>query len=246
LALTATATCSTLKAVKERLSLQDPIIIGTSPNRPNIYLTMWHKMKLEELVEHISSNLAASKTEYPKTILFCQTYKDVSDLYAAFIKHLGKDKTEPAGYPNLLQFRLVTMYTRASTDSMKKAVLSAFTQPGSTLRIVIATTAFSMGIDCPDIHQIIHWGPPCSLEQYLQEIGRAGRDGNLSEAILIGGKRNRHIQYSMKMYYENEESCRRKLLFEPFVMYSHSETDTTKCKCCDVCRITCDCGCNVQ
>ena len=95
------------------------------------------------------------------------------------------------------------MYIRASTDSMKKAVLSAFTQPGSTLQIVIATTAFSMGIDCPDIHQIIHWGPPCSLEQYLQEIGRAGRDGNLSEAILIGGKRNRHIQYSMKMYYEN-------------------------------------------
>ena len=100
LALIATATCSTLKAVKERLSLQDPIIIGTSPNRSNIYLTMWHKMKLEELVEHISSNPAASKTEYPKTILFCQTYKDVSDLYAAFIKHLGKDKTEPAGYPN--------------------------------------------------------------------------------------------------------------------------------------------------
>jgi len=58
---------------------------------------MWDKMKLEELVKHISTNLAARKREYPKTILFCQTCKDVSDLYAAFMKHLGKDKTEPAG-----------------------------------------------------------------------------------------------------------------------------------------------------
>lgn len=244
LALTATATCATMKVVKERLSLQNPVIIGVSPNRPNIYLSMWDKMKLEEFSKQISTELASRKKDYPKTVIFCQTYKDVSDLYSTLIKHLGEDKTDPAGYPNLLQFRLITMYTRASTDSMKKAVLSTFTKTGSTLRIVIATTAFSMGIDCPDIHKIIHWGPPCNLEQYLQEIGRAGRDGNPSHAILIAGKGNRHIQYSMKMYCENKESCRRKLLFEPFVMYSHSEISTIKCECCDLCRISCDCGCN--
>jgi len=101
-----------------------------------------------------------------------------------------------------------------------------------------------MGIDCPDIHQIIHWGPPRSSEQYLLEIGRAGWDGNLSEVILIEGKRNRHAQYSMKLYYDNKESCHRKLLFEPFVMYTHSETDAVKCNCCDMCRVTCDCGCS--
>jgi len=66
------------------------------------------------------------------------------------------------------------MYTRATTDMMKNKIMASFMQERSTLRVVIATTSFSMGIDIPDIHLIIHWGPPTDIEQYVQEIGHTG------------------------------------------------------------------------
>jgi len=46
-----------------------------------------------------------------------------------------------------------------------------------TLRLLIATSAFSMGVDCPDIHNVVHFGPPISVMKYVQESGRAGRNG---------------------------------------------------------------------
>ena len=83
------------------------------------------------------------------------------------------------------------MYTRASTDDMKSSIMSIFTQENSILHLIIATTLFSMGTDIPDVREIIHWGPPSDLEQYVQEIGRAGRDGKDSVAVLMFEKPNR-------------------------------------------------------
>lgn len=71
---------------------------------------------------------------------------------------------------------------------MSEKVLTSFTVPGSTLRLLIATTAFAMGVDCRDIRDIIHWGAPSSIEQYVQEKGRAGRDGFQAVAVLQKGK----------------------------------------------------------
>lgn len=188
MALTATVTHATFKIIKQRLSLIDPVVVAVSPNRPNIFLSVVPAMKLESLVENICNALKRERVNYPKTVVFCRSYQDCINLYAAIIKHLGEEKTEPPGYPNFLEYRLVTMFTRASTSPMKELVMSLFRNTKSVLRVLIATTAFSMGIDMPDIHQIFHWGAPGDVEQYLQEIGRAGRDGKDSRAFLIKSK----------------------------------------------------------
>ena len=196
-------------------------------------------MPLESLVLKILSDLKKERLNYPKTIIFCRRYQDCTDLYSAMVCHLGQHKTEPPGYPNLLEFCLITMYTRASTAPMKKIVLSLFgVHTHHILHVVIAITAFSMCTDCPDILQVIHWEASCNLEHYLQEIDRAGRDGEASHALLICTK-NRHVEQQMKSYYENQDSCQCVKLFNPFIMYEHCEC--AKCKCCDVCSISCDC-----
>lgn len=76
----------------------------------------------------------------------------------------------------LQRFSLIDMYTRASTIGMKEKVLTTFCEPKGTLHIVLATTTFGRGIDCSGERVVTHWGPPSSIEQYVQETGRVGRD----------------------------------------------------------------------
>ena len=97
-----------------------------------------------------------------------------------------------------------------------------------------------MGVDCPDVCQIIHLGPPEDVESYIQETGRAGRDGQHSIAILmiIKGIRMIQIDASMRRYI-NSSTCRRNSLFSNFEGYCRDTCDT--CVCCDVCFKTCEC-----
>ena len=80
------------------------------------------------------------------------------------------------------------MFSRVLPTAKKDQVLSHFSQRNGKVRVVIATTAFGMGIDCPDIRRVVHWGMPAPLEEYIQETGRAGRDSEPSLAILYRGK----------------------------------------------------------
>ena len=73
------------------------------------------------------------------------------------MNHLGKDKTAVRGYPNLLEYRLFTMYTRAAEDHIKDVIMLLFNTKDTSLRIVIATAAFSVGINIvADVWHIIH------------------------------------------------------------------------------------------
>ena len=114
-----------------------------------------------------------------------------------------------------------------------------FSTRDTHLRVVIATTAFSMGIDIPDVQQICHWGPPSSIEAYVQEIVRAGRDKVDSCAILIN-KKNHYASRDIKDYTSNTDKCCRSLLFSHFVNYVDND-ERIKCKCCDICKSCCNC-----
>ena len=153
---------------------------------------------------------------------------------------MGSSFTEPCGYPDLHQFCLLDMYTRASTKRMNEKVLKSFLVPSGLLRVLIATAAFSMGIDCQDIHCVMHYGAPATVTEYVQETGRAGRDGNPAVALLYYGNPGKHVDQYIKSYGENSTSCRRHLLFQQFLFYTQ-EHSLTGCRCCDVCAKTCTC-----
>ena len=68
-------------------------------------------------------------------------------------------------------------FTACSSPNTKAKIIESFIDPKGTVRVVIATVAFGMGLDTPNVRQVVHWGPPEDLELYVQETGRGGRDG---------------------------------------------------------------------
>ena len=106
-------------------------------------------------------------------------------------------------------YLLVDVYSRVSTIEKKEEVLQSFCVCGGKLR-------FGLGIDCPDIRRIIHWGLPTSMEEYVQEAGCAGRDGIEATALLYAGKRGTYSTQQMKDYVSNSSQCRRRFLFQNF------------------------------
>ena len=239
LALTPTATSEVFAVVKKRLCLEHPSLVGVSPSRDNIKYYMEPLQSINKLCELMSANLTTMRSGFPKTLIFCQTIADCASMYRTLRRMLGDHFTEPPKYPDYHQFRLVDMYTRASSEDMKEKVLTSFMTAGSKLRVVVATTAFSMGIDCPDIQNVIHHGPPPSTEQYVQETGRAGRNGAPATALLLFNKPGKHLGKSMLEYCSNQTKCRRDFLFKQFLFYEKHSIQ--KCKCCDICETNCDC-----
>ncbi len=197
---------------------------------------------MDEFTTSLCREFASKRTSFPKTVIYVRAYSDCSSVYMLLKCKMGIAFTEPPGYPNLSGFRLVEMFSAGLTTEKKEEVLESFAKSGGKLRLVIATTAFGMGIDCPDIRRIIHWGMPSTLEEYVQETGRSGRDGELSVGVLYQGKGGRNASNKVKDYVSNTTVCRCRLLFQDFLMYSESDINVSGCKCCDVCEKSCSCA----
>lgn len=100
-----------------------------------------------------------------------------------------------------------------------------------------------MGVDCPDIKRIIHWSSPCTIEEYVQETSRGGRDGASAVAILYKQKGNKGLTAPMKQYLEN--ACLEKQAavstFSEIYRWYCDISRLQECKCCDICRKCCTC-----
>ena len=241
MAVTATATKTTRSEVYRMLGMCQPALVYVPPIKKNIIYCVKPKTEMEDLVNELSRSVIELHETFLKHIIFCRRFEECSEFYSLFKLRLGDKFMNPPGAPVLLsKFRVVDMYTSCTQDTVKENIVKSFCSASSCLRIVISTIAFSMGLDVPDIRQVVHWGPSDDLESYIQETGRAGRDGDLCCATLYhAGKDYRYINDKMREYCKNDSSCRRQLLFSDF---EECDVDTCcKCRCCDICMPKCKC-----
>ena len=132
------------------------------------------------------------------------------------------------------------MYTRCTQPVVKDHIVNEF---DSKMQVVIATIATGMGIDCPNIPCVVHWGPSETLEDYVQEIGRAGRNNQAACALLFFAPRDKvHVGTYMVEYSTQHEQCKRVQLFSGFDSFKSDFHMESHCKCCFVCAKSCKCG----
>ncbi|MGR8921316.1 MAG: RecQ family ATP-dependent DNA helicase, partial [Gammaproteobacteria bacterium] len=173
LALTATATPKVQEDITGRLAIDDPVVVSAPPHRDNLRLTVRDvpgSIKLTAVGRYLR------RLRRPG-IVYCATTKAVDEIYAALRK---------AGMP-------AARYHGKMTKNERVAAQKQFLRPRARM-IMVATSAFGMGIDKPNIRYIMHYQVPGSVEQYVQEIGRAGRDGKPSECILLFDESDLDIQ----------------------------------------------------
>ena len=135
--------------------------------------------------------------------------------------------------------RLIEMLHALSSKSNKEVVLQEMRQETGCIQVLICTIAFGIGVNYKEVQRIIHLGPSKSVEAYIQESGRAGRDGSQSKALLLYQPLMLlHVEKDMKDYVKGKYSCRRVFLMSHFdgkgakPQTSDSQSDFV---CCDLC-----------
>jgi len=241
MALTATATSKTRKLIQESLCMINCSTVLRIPNKVNInYLVQSKPPDCLTALEPILLDLQRNGKHATKSIVFCRTYEDTIEVHECIVDELGKrDCFMIDGNA------ACDLFTASSYEQDKGRILSQFTTVSSSLKVVIATSAFGMGIDAPDVGLVCHWGPPKSIEEYVQESGRCGRGGMDSKALLYFSRSDFSGYHPpsemMKMYCFNSTKCRREFLMSEF---DNSGTFTKPLpvhKRCDVCSCLCQC-----
>lgn len=225
-ALTATADKMTQTDIIHQLQLVDPLVVVRSFDRPNIRYTVVEKFNLtEQVVSFIETQKGNSG------IIYCSSRSKVEDMTTRLASR---------------GFSVMAYHAGLSYSERQKAQ-EAFLK--DNVQIIVATVAFGMGINKPNVRFVVHADCPRTIEAYYQETGRAGRDGVPAEAILLFNKNDLnwyHQQIAEKadgVHKEIEQhkidamesfaqslTCRRIVLLNYF-----GEKRTEPCNNCDIC-----------
>ena len=136
---------------------------------------------------------------------------------------------------------LLGSYHANTLDKHKKRVMTQLLKVNGVCRVVIETTALGMGINIPNVRYVIHYGPPREVDDFMQEIGRGGRDGKEATSLrYYNGMQLRKCEKSMKVYGKSTSVCLRQIILNQFEETNVPNQGTHKC--CMVCHQLCKCG----
>ncbi len=212
IAMTGTADAETQSLIVESLKLDTPKTLSGSFNRENIEIVISQKKQsFKQLLYFLVHEVAGESG-----IVYCRSRKSVETIAQ-----------------NLNELGLTSRYYHSSMSNSEKENNARLFYEGIG-EVMVATTAFGMGVDKSDVRFVVHMDLPTSIESYYQEIGRAGRDGNPAKAVLFYGLQDfiKLIQFENDMGGKDEEplsiksaklftflesrGCRRKSLLENF------------------------------
>ena len=237
IALTATATPRVIDEIVRHLQLSSPTIVRGDFSRPNLKFSVLHLRReaerIERLIEYLNSLGFRDRRSNDRAIIYCSTRKKTQKI-AKVLKQHGF----AAGH-----------YHAGRTKLARERAQNAF--DASRTRVLVATNAFGMGVDYPNVRLLVHFQAPGSVEAYYQEAGRAGRDGAASQCVMFFGAGDLVTQRRLfslgaqtpSMLRRNEEAlthvekyasgtiCRQKFLCSFFT----GKTDHDVCEKCDVC-----------
>ena len=131
MALTATATRSLRRAVCRTLGMDDPVVVTVSPDKTNMVFSVAHFESLETF-RPTMEKLKCERARMQRTLIFCKQ-ETCAQLYLLFKSYLREEFTEPRGYPDLPQFRLVDMFMSGTHPSVKESITTLIQSPTSNL-----------------------------------------------------------------------------------------------------------------
>ena len=218
----------------EKLDMVECCVVSVCPNKKNIFYEVVSMCNIEDDFAPVVKDLAETNIRAERVLVYCRSLDMCSYLYAHFLYALGEKSCYLSGAEHLSDNQLFGMYHSCTDEHNKQVIVHSFSQPDGVVHVVFATMALGMGVDFRNVYRVVHYGAPRSLDDYLQESGRVGRDGQ--QAFSNQGIYCNRKVAAVRRYLENSGTCHRYVLLSYFNKTLADNLERCdKMMCCDIC-----------